>query len=541
MYVDAIHDQKNGLIKVVERINGKRHYRDIKADYSFYLINDTGNHVSIFGDILEKIEPTSSFHQRDFKTKLSNYKLFESDVKPALRCLEQMYNGAPTPTLHTSFIDIETEFDLETGYSEAEDANNRILSIAVYNQWQNQYYCLAIMPSHLPTDEVFKISNELGCLHLYSTEEEMICDFFDVIDDADVISGWNSKFYDLPYMINRIAKLLGTEKNTEFCLWKSNPYAKKAFLGDRETVVYELSGRVHLDYLELYKNYSYEERQSYSLDSIAEAELSEKKLEYRGTLYDLYHDDFKKFIEYNIHDVRLLDKLDKKLKYIDLANSIAHETCSLIPMVLGTIGVIDQSVLIESHRLGKIAFDKVKFDGRSEAAGGWVNMNQSGIVKWVGSVDVNSLYPSLIRTLNMSPETFVAQIELSETWSEMDRHIFSDKSHSVATFWNSKFNVLEMDAVYNKSETKKLTLVFANDHRQEFTGKEIYDMVFADNSNLCITANGSIFRTDIQGIIPSLLTRWYAERKQIQARKEEYVEIEKGISISEDLIKLLGE
>ena len=146
------------------------------------------------------------------------------------------------------------------------------------------------------------------------TEADMLKQFLNLIEDVDVLSGWNSEGYDLPYMINRVSKVLSKDDTRRFCLWKQLPKKRTFERYGREQETYDLVGRVHLDSLELYRKYTYEERHSYRLDAIGEHELGETKTVYEGSLDQLYNQDFRKFIEYNRQDVALLDKLDKKLK-----------------------------------------------------------------------------------------------------------------------------------------------------------------------------------------------------------------------------------
>lgn len=448
--------------------------------------------------------------------------------------MEQNYQHAAVPDLNIAFFDIETSFDKNSGWSEAGNADNYITSISVHLQWIDEIICLALPPETLTADEAQDIANEVGNVVLFKTEGEMLQAFMDVIEDADVLSGWNSEAYDIPYTVNRIKKVLGKHEARRMCLWEQEPRVRDFERGGKLQPTYDLIGRVHVDYLQLYKKYNYEERHSYKLNAIAEIELGDTKIEYEGTLDELYNDDFKKFLEYNIQDTRLLDKLDKKLQFIDLANSIAHGNSVLIQTTMGAVAVTDQAVLVEAHNRGMICPDKKHKKGEvdARAAGGWVATPKKGLHKWVASTDMKSLYPSVIRTLNMSPETIVGQVRLTRTNQAIADWECKGGKHTFASWWNDRFNVLEMEDFYNQDIGTKLILDMESGDEFELTGKELHELIFDGRQSWCISANGTIFRTDIDGIIPGLLTRWYNERKMLQGIMTNYQDIEDNTKIA---------
>ena len=365
----------------------------------------------------------------------------------------------------------------------------------------------------------------------------MLKTFMDVIEDADVLSGWNSEVYDIPYVVNRIKSVLGKNEARRLCLWEQMPKERTYDRGGKEAVTYDLLGRISVDYMQLYKKYNYEERHSYALDAISEVELGEHKVQYDGTLDELYNNDFKKFLEYNLQDTRLLDKLDKKLQFLDLANTIAHSSCVLIQTTMGVVSVTDQNILMEAHSKNTICPDKKHTHGEkdSRAAGGWVATPKKGFHRWIGSTDMKSLYPSVIRTLNMSPEMIVGQIRLDRTNQAIADWEKKGAKYTFASWWNDKFNVLEMDDFYNEDIANKLILDMEDGSVYEVTGKELHDLIFEGGQPWCISANGTIFKTDTDGVIPSLLTRWYTERKQLQKTKTEFSELLAGIEIPSNL------
>ena len=536
MYVDAIFNAKDSTVKVVERDNGKRVYKDYPGIFEFYIGDSKGQHKSIYSEPLTKIECGSIGEFKKMTQIHSHKQKYESDVKPVNKIIEAHYKNLNPADLHIAFFDIETDFDREVGYSSPEDANNKIISIAVHLQWMNQTVCLALPPKGMSMEEAKVIADDVGDTILYHEETDILDAFLTLIEDADVLSGWYSEGYDIPYTVNRIIKLMGRHEARRMCLWNKFPKPKTFTRGGREQQTYELTGRIHLDYLALYKKYTYEERHSWGLDAIAEIEVGERKVPYDGTLDELYNNDFKKFLEYNIQDTELLNKIDKKLQFISLASSIAHGNCVLMPAALGAVAVTEQAIIVEAHERGMVVPDR-KHANPSDlpAAGGWVQHPKKGLHRWIGSSDLSSLYPSVIRCLNMSPETLVGQLRTDQTDAEIREWIARPGvQYSFATWWNDRFNTLEMENFLNNDNVTRRTLDLEDGSSVEITGAELRNLIFGEENNYCISANGTIFRNDIEGVIPGLLRRWYSERQILQAFKRNYdllADVEKGIQL----------
>ena len=287
----------------------------------------------------------------------------------------------------------------------------------------------------------------------------------------------------------------------------------------KESETFDLVGRVHLDSLNLYRKYTYEERHSYRLDAIGEIEVGENKTAYEGTLDQLYNNDFRKFIEYNIQDTALLDKLDKKLRFIDLSNTIAHENTVLIQTTMGAVAVTEQGIVNEAHHSGLQVPNRKNRDDEenTQAAGAYVAFPKKGLHKWIGSMDLNSLYPSVIRALNMAPETVVGQIrpEISDDRVHTDMGL---KKKTFAGSWEGRFATEEYDAVMEQRKDISLTVDFENGQSEVMSGAEIYKLIFDSQNPWMLSANGTIFTTEFEGVIPGLLKRWYAERKELQKK-----------------------
>ena len=524
MYVDAYFNRDSDIINVVERNNeGKRVFKEYPVKYTFYYSDPRGKFTSIYGDPLNRIVCKTS---KDFHKELkihSNKTLYEADINPIFVSLSEHYLGQDAPKLNTAFFDIEVDFDPERGYASPDDAFMPITAIAVHLQWLDVLVCLAIPPKGLSLEEAKKQVEEFPNTHLFENEADMLDTFLNLIQDADILTGWNSEGFDIPYTVNRITKVLSKDDTRRFCLWNLYPRKREYERYGKTAQTYDLVGRVHLDYLELYRKYTYEERHSYRLDAIAEYELGETKTPYEGTLDQLYNNDFKTFIQYNRQDCALIDKLDKKLQFLDLSNKLAHENTVLLQTTMGAVAVTEQAIINEAHRRGFQVPNRTKMSEREDtaAAGAYVAYPKEGIQDWVGSLDINSLYPSAIRALNMGPETIVGQ--LRQTMTEEYIQNLMAKGKSFAASWENKFGSLEYEAVMNKEIGTDITIDWEDGKSDILSAAEVYKLIFDSNQPFMLSSNGTIFTYEKEGIIPGLLKRWYAERKEMQAKLKECI------------------
>ena len=528
-YVDAFFDRDADIIRCVERKEGKRLYNEYQAKYTFYYEDPRGKYKSIFGDQLQRVVCKNT---KDFRKELAinkGKKMFESDVNPIFQCLSENYLNQDAPKLNVAFWDIETDFDPERGFAPVEDPFMPITAITVHLQWLDMLITVAMPPKGLPFEEAAAMCKERWgeqCILFPNTKEgegDMLEAFLDLIEDADIHSGWNSEGYDVPYTINRIQRVLSKDDTRRFCLWGQLPKRREYEKFGKMSETYDTIGRVHMDYLNLYRKYTYEERHTYRLDAIGEMEVGENKTVYEGTLDQLYNNDFEKFIEYNRQDVALLDKLDKKLRFIDLANEIAHDNTVLLQTTAGAVAVTEQAIVNEAHRRGMQVPNRVNHEGNTAAAGAYVAFPKKGVHEWIGSMDLNSLYPSIIRAMNMAPETIVGQIrpELTEAFLH-DAMTLQKKSFAGA--WEGKFATLEYDAVMEQRKDVALTLDLEDGSSHVLSGAEIYKLIFDSNQPWMLSANGTIFTTEVEGVIPGLLKRWYAERKELQAKMRKAID-----------------
>jgi DNA polymerase elongation subunit (family B) len=524
-YVDAIFDRGKDTIHVVERVNGERVYKEYPADYIFYYDDPRGKFRTIFDTPVSRFATRNSKeYHKELKT-LSNKRLWESDMNPIFRCLETNYLGADSPKLQTAFFDIEVDFDPQKGYAPTTDPFNKITAFSVYLDWMDKLVTLVLPPKTYSWERAQEVCDQFDNCYMFEREEDMIETFLDLIQDADIVSGWNSEGFDIPYTVGRIVKVLSRDDLRRLCLWNQMPKEREFERFGATQTTFDLVGRVHMDYMQLYRKYTYEERHSYSLDAIAEYELGESKTPYEGTLDQLYNKDFPTFITYNRQDTMLIAKFDKKLRFLDLASDLAHDNTVLLATTMGAVAVTEQAIINEAHLRGMIVPNRKGRDDKenTQAAGAYVANPKKGMHKDIGAIDINSLYPSAIRALNMGPETIVGQLR-----PIMTDHYISEKlkvnNNNQTDAWEGLFGSLEYTAVMSGEAGTEITIDWEESGDSTVhSAKEVWDIIFGSNQPWVLSANGTIFRYDREGIIPGLLARWYKERKEMQAKKKEAV------------------
>ena len=517
-YIDALFDRSGDRIHIVERVDGQREFKEFPASYVFYYEDPKGKHRSIYGTPVTRFSTRSAkeFHK---EVKIQGQKrLYESDINPVFRCLADNYQNIDAPKLHTAFFDIEVDFDPERGYSSPADPFNAITAISVYLDWMDKLVTLVLPPKKISWAEAEATVAKFEDTYLFDREEDLLGTFLDLIEDADILSGWNSEGYDIPYTVNRVTRVLSKDDTRRFCLWEQLPKKRTFERFGAENITFDIIGRVHLDYMQLYRKYTYEERHSYSLDAIGEHELGERKTDYEGTLDQLYNDNFETFIEYNRQDTHLLKKMDDKLKFIDLANELAHANTVLLQTTMGAVAVTEQAIINEAHERGLVVPNRRErlTDEDTQAAGAYVAYPRKGLHDWIGSVDINSLYPSAIRALNMGNEAIVGQLRPIMT----DRYIKEKqaKGNSFASAWEGLFGSLEYEAVMKQDVGTEVTIDWNQGGEDTYSAAQVWKMIFDSNNPWILSANGTIFTYETEAVVPGLLKRWYAERKEMQAK-----------------------
>ncbi len=542
-YIDGYVDREKNIVHIVERNGqGQRTFVTYPTQYVVYWPQTQGKYTSIFGDKVTKFQ-TSRYQefQRELRM-LHKENLLESDIDPLFRCLYQNYRHSQTPQLHVGFFDIEVDWHSERGYSSPEEAFNEITAVSVYLSWLQRCVTLVVKPKSWSVEQAQATVDQFPDTMLCVDESELLDIFLQLIEDCDIISGWNSTTYDIPYIYKRILQTLGREHTRRLCLWNRQPSKREFEAYGKKQVTYDLVGRVHLDYLDLYRKHTYQELHSYKLDFVGEHDTGERKVPYEGSLDQLYNRDFGKFIEYNRQDVMLLVKIDVKRKLIDLCNNLAHQNCVLLATTRGSVKLIDQAIVNEAWDNNLVVpnrpqnardqdddYQQEELDEDSELeqdlgiVGAYVADPVQGMHEWIGGVDINSLYPSTIRALNMSPETIVGHIRPLQTQALIKKRMTQEKK-SFAEAWQGMFGTLEYQEVQKRSDIP-LTVDFTEGGHLMVTAQELSHLVFNSNRGWMISANGTIFSQERMGVIPQLLARWYADRKKMQKTMKEYANL----------------
>ena len=357
-------------------------------------------------------------------------------------------------------MDIEVE--AENGFPQVDNAIERVLSITLKNHTSKKFVVFGLYGYHTDREDVTYIKCD--------NEDDLLRKFLNFWESnmPDVLTGWNTRFFDIPYLINRIKSRFGEDEIKRLSPWRA-VFSDEVFKMGRKHTAYDIVGISQLDYLELYQKYTYSAQESYTLDHIGFVELGKKKEKNPyETFRDWYTKDYQSFIDYNIQDVELVDALEDKMKLIDLQITMAYFSKCNYNDVYSQVKMWD--VIIYNYLRDKnIQIPLIQRQSKSEAyAGAYVKEPQVGLHKWVVSFDLNSLYPHLIMQYNISPETIVG---MSETHPGVD-------------------NMLEKS----------------------------YDTDFLKPINQTMTPNGALFSRKKHGFLPELMQKMYTDRSATKKR-----------------------
>jgi len=474
MYQNIYYDRKRNKMHVWDDKFGYKNFRYKKYAY---VKNKTGTYVSLYGDRLKRIN----------KWDDDQPELFESDVNPEIRVLVDNYTDSDEVAEGHKVMIFDIEVEVTDGFPDIEKAENKITSIAFNDALTGKYYCYVL-------DEDTRLINDFDesvTVKTFSNEYDLLYKFFIKYKEIEptILTGWNVEFFDITYLYNRAQQVVGqTVANflSPIGIVQWNDYVKK----------YKIAGVSCLDYLALYKRFTFSERPSYRLDAISEYELGEKKVEYEGTLNDLYENDLKKFVEYNLQDVKLVKKLDDKLDFIGIAKGLAHLGHVPYENVFMSSRYLEGAILVYLRKNSIVAPNKPKKEDRRKLekfVGAYVQEPQKGKHDWVYDLDITSMYPSCIMSLNISPETKLGKIE----------------------GWNP-------EEFLRKNNKKTYTFSHNNKYLGKYTEKELKNML--DNENIGIATNGVIYRTDKDGLLPALLRKWFDERVEYRKLSRKFHE-----------------
>ena len=504
-YVGIASDWDSGKVMVFIRDEEGRRVEWFNPPMYFYTPDEAGEYMSMYGEKCEKY--TFSSKEEFEAAKKLPIKKYESDISPADKVLLDNFYGVPTPNVNTAFFDIEVDYKSEKGFSRPSNPYAPVNAVTIYKAWSKEYVTIAVPPKNwdgkMP-DQILANQCDVHVTtqyHIVKTEAELLDMFLKHIEDADILSGWNSDFFDMPYLVKRVEMSLGNRAAQRFSFLgcRSPRFKEVERFGTPELTV-QIFGRSHLDYLNMFKKFTFGGRTSFALASILEDEVDIRKLEFEGTLEELYNNNFAHFLLYNVRDVEGLVKLDEKFKFIGLVNQMAHENTVPFDAILGTVKYVETGITGYAHyKMQQVVQDKVIATDGEKVEGAIVLNPKKGLHPWIGSVDINSLYPNTIRALNISPEMLIGQF----TQGEED--------------WKG----------IAKADDKNHILVMDNGEEYSGTGKDWIE-ILKTNKWAC-SGYGTVFdQSKGPGILPTILGDWYSSRKKLQAEKKKYGKLYKS-------------
>ena len=368
-----------------------------------------------------------------------------------------------------SLVTMDIEVQAEEGFPSPDSCSEEMLTISIQDNATKQIITWGRYP--------YTSTQKNVTYHYFEDEIAMLNAFLFwwTNNTPDVITGWNVRLYDIPYLCGRINRIMGEKKMKLLSPWGLVSH-EETYISGRSFNVFDIAGVTTLDFLELYKKFTYKAQESYRLDYIAEVELGQKKLDHSefDTFRDFYRGNWKKFVDYNIVDVELVDRLEDKMKLIELALTMAYTAKVNFVDVMFQVRMWDTIIYNYLKRRNIVIPPKDRSEKDSKFAGAYVKEPIPGKYDWVVSFDLNSLYPHLIMQYNISPETLLPE------------------KHPSAT----------VDRILNE---------------------EISFELHKDNA---VCANGAMYRKDVKGFLPELMEKMYAERvifkKRMLQAKQEY-------------------
>jgi DNA polymerase elongation subunit (family B) len=469
-------------------VNGKRVKEKVEYSPSLYIPSKKiTNFTSLDGDYLDQKLFGTLRDARDYIKQfdgVSNAPKIYGQTRFEYAYIADQHHGMVDydfEKISIAVIDIEVGSPDAGGFPDPYEANAPITAIGI-KYLNGPMYVFGCGDYETKGDEIY-----VKC-----RDEHSLCKQFMELWKAhcpDILTGWNTKFFDEPYIINRFRKILGDDVTKKLSPW-GYIGERKTVINGRQLIAYNIMGVESLDYIELYKWYapSGKSQESYKLESIAQVELGEGKLSYDeyDNIFDLYKYDFQKYIEYNIKDIELIVKMEEKLKLLELAVTLAYDTKTNFSDVFAQTRMWDSLTYAYLFEKGIIVPPRIVKDKDSAFEGAYVKEVQVGKHDWVASFDLTSLYPSLMMQYNMSPETIIEP----ENYTDEMREILS----------------------------QGITL-------EKLLKKEV-DL--SQLKNASITPNGQFFRTDFKGFMPSLIETMFKDRqdaKKMMLREKQELEL----------------
>ena len=472
-----------------------------RSTYTFNLRDDkTGWSEFKYHRPRFKIDPNGQYQTLDGKraNAVTKYdwkdnSLYESDLDAYTSVLIDRYKDSDDAAewQNIVYFDIECEIAGALTPELIKNAPTKITSIAVYDNTTQKYYCLILDEKQ----QLQTINEENRAIIPFPHEHDLLHAFLNLWEQLDptIITGWNTEYFDVPFLYYRIENQLGASEAA-----RMSPLRKVKFGTYSHDAPVELAGLNHLDYMLLFKKYNPKQEPSYKLGDIGEKYVGLAKIEYEGNLDRLFQEDINKFIEYNIRDVEILIELEKKFKFIELTIAICHLCHVPYEQIYLSTALNDGAILTYLKRQNIVSPNKptttrpALYDIKEEYAGGYLKDPVPGLYEWVIDLDFTSLYPSIIRSLNIGIETYIGRI------------INKDKYDNNWTLDDLKGMDHEQLITIERLKDDKTT------SQSEIKVGQIIDYI--EQGGMMIAASGAIFRTDKPSVVCEVLTDWFNKR-----------------------------
>ena len=438
----------------------------------FVKSNKPTTYKTLEGEYVEEIKPGTVRDCRDFYKKydgVENFKIYGND-RYVYQYISDKYpeDEIKFDITKIKLITLDIETTSENGFPDPKACDEEILLITIQDYSTKQIITWGTRPYNNTQKNVKYIECE--------SEYALLNSFLHYWDNncPEVITGWNIQFFDIPYICGRLYRILGEKKTKRFSPWGLLSQ-NEVFVNNRQQICMDIGGITQLDYLDLYKKFTYKAQESYRLDYIAEVELGSKKLDHSefDTFKDFYTRGWNKFVRYNIIDVELVDRLEDKMKLIELAITMAYDAKVNYADVFYQVRMWDNIIYNYLKRRDVVIPPKDRTEKNDKYAGAYVKEPVPGVYDWIVNFDLNSLYPHLIMQFNVSPETLIEE----------------------------RCPNVSVDKILNQSINFELYKDYA------------------------VCPNGAMYRKDIRGILPELMEKMYNERvifkkKMIEAKKQ---------------------
>lgn len=478
MYKNVFYDRQTRMIHLWDSTIG---YKKFKYKKYAYIRDDNGEYKTIFGESVKKI----TFWEEGV------HDLYESDVSPEVRTLVDLYYDYPDNEYpEHNILAFDIEVDTSNKLPDVEIADNEITGISYFDYTAKKYTSLILdKEGKVQNQEIDSFDHPVE-LFVFNDESNLLEEFiikWKTIEPS-IVTGWNVDGFDVPYLLRRLVRIFGQD-----IAYMLSPINKIIYSDFRRR--FTIAGVAVLDYLELYKKFTFTQKPSYRLDAIANDELGKGKIEFEGTIQSLYERDINKFIEYNINDVELVVGIDNKRKLLDLVIGISHKGKIPYEDIYFSSRYLEGAILSDLKKK-KLVSNNKPYKDISESkkfVGAFVKTPIPGKYDWVFDLDLTSLYPSIIMSLNISPDTKIGKIL---NWDP--NTYMSDE--------NIQYQLYSFD-VDKSIEISKTDL-----------------KLMLEKDKYTIASNGVIYLpSSIKlGVIPEILNKWFNERVKYKNLMKKY-------------------